>query len=103
MVLLWWVSSFRYRGKVFRVVVNAQTNEVAGDRPWSVWKIALAILAAVAVIAGIVYLVMANRPAPEPQAPIEEPAPLPQPPIEPQPPVAPQPPPVEQAPPTQPQ
>ena len=98
-----WVSSFRYRGKVFRVVVNAQTNEVAGDRPWSVWKIALAILAAVAVIAGIVYLVMANRPAPEPQAPIEEPAPLPQPPIEPQPPVAPQPPPVEQAPPTQPQ
>lgn len=67
-----WVSSFRYRGKVFRVVVNAQTGEVAGDRPWSVWKIALLVLAIAAMIAGVVYLVHRNRaPAPTPPPAVE--------------------------------
>jgi LSD1 subclass zinc finger protein len=61
-----WVSSYRYRGKVYRVVVNAQTREVAGDRPWSVWKIALAVAVAAAVIAAIVYLISQRRPPPPP-------------------------------------
>ncbi|MBK9031108.1 MAG: hypothetical protein IPL61_07195 [Myxococcales bacterium] len=67
-----WVSSFRYRGQVYRVVVNAQTREVAGDRPWSVWKIALTVLAIAALIVGVVLLVH-RRPAPAPPAP---PAPI---------------------------
>lgn len=96
-----WVSSFRYRGKVYRVVVNAQTSEVAGDRPWSVWKIALAIAAALALVIGVIYLVTANRPSPEPTPP-ELPAPVdPTPPalpapVEPPPPALPAP--VEQGP-----
>ena len=39
-----WISAFRYRDKVFRVVVNARTGEVAGERPWSVFKILLLIM-----------------------------------------------------------
>ena len=54
-----WMSSFRYGEKVYRVTVNARTGEVAGERPWSWFKILLLILVILAVIAGIVYL--ANR------------------------------------------
>lgn len=72
-----WISSFRYGEKVYRVVVNAQTGEVAGDRPWSVWKIVLFILAICAVIAGIVFLIARARdPEPTP-TPTPTPAELP--------------------------
>ncbi|HVK72008.1 MAG TPA: hypothetical protein VM734_01755 [Kofleriaceae bacterium] len=66
-----WVSSFKYDDKVFRVVVNARTGEVAGDRPWSVVKIVLFVLAIAALIAAIVLLVQHFR---EP-APPEDPGP----------------------------
>jgi hypothetical protein len=62
-----WVSSFRYHDKVFRVVVNAKTGEVAGDRPYSVLKIVLFILAIIAAIVGIVVLIMALKKQPEPE------------------------------------
>jgi DNA-directed RNA polymerase subunit RPC12/RpoP len=51
-----WISAFRYRGKIYRVLVNARTGEVQGERPWSVAKIALVVLAAVAAVALIVAL-----------------------------------------------
>lgn len=51
-----WISSFRYDNKVYRFVVNARTGEVAGERPYSKLKIAMAILAAILVIVGIVML-----------------------------------------------
>lgn len=47
-----WIAAYKYRGNTYRFVVNGQTGQVVGERPWSVWKIALAILAA-AVVAGI--------------------------------------------------
>lgn len=40
-----WIGAYRYGGKVYQVLVNAQTGEVDGARPWSVWKILLLILA----------------------------------------------------------
>ncbi|MEZ4401861.1 MAG: hypothetical protein R3B06_17665 [Kofleriaceae bacterium] len=61
-----WVSSFRYRGKVYRVVVNAQTGEIAGDRPWSVWKIVLTCLVVAALIVSIIVLIQARRTPPSP-------------------------------------
>lgn len=91
-----WVSSFRYRDKVYRVVVNAQTGEVAGDRPWSIWKIALAVLAVIAVIVGIIYLVSSRQPPAEPAPP---PAPELGPPTPAPPATPPVPAPVEQGPP----
>jgi hypothetical protein len=51
-----WIGSYRFRGKPYRIVVNGQSGEVEGDRPWSIWKIALAVVAA-----ALVLLVMAWR------------------------------------------
>jgi hypothetical protein len=51
-----WLSSFRYDDKVYRFVVNARTGEAVGERPYSVIKIVLAVLAALALIAAIVLI-----------------------------------------------
>lgn len=50
-----WISTYRYRDKAYRFLVNARTGQVTGERPWSWVKITLAILAALVVIAIIVY------------------------------------------------
>jgi len=39
-----WISAYRFDGKLFRFLVNARTGEVQGERPWSAWKIAGAVL-----------------------------------------------------------
>ncbi|GIW23028.1 MAG: hypothetical protein KatS3mg068_2035 [Candidatus Sericytochromatia bacterium] len=39
-----WVSSYKYRGKIYNFVVNARTGEVQGERPWSLLKITLFII-----------------------------------------------------------
>jgi hypothetical protein len=46
-----WIGAYRFGGKGYQVVVNAQTGAIAGDRPWSAWKIALAVVAALLVAA----------------------------------------------------
>ena len=51
-----WVTAYRFKDEVYRVVINARTGEVQGERPWSWIKITLAVIAVLAVIAGIVYL-----------------------------------------------
>jgi DNA-directed RNA polymerase subunit RPC12/RpoP len=48
-----WIAAYRYGGKPYQFLVNGQTGEVVGKAPWSVWKISLAILAAVLVITAI--------------------------------------------------
>ena len=50
-----WISAYRFQDRVFRFLVNARTGEVQGERPWSWIKILLAVLAAAAVIAAVVY------------------------------------------------
>jgi DNA-directed RNA polymerase subunit RPC12/RpoP len=50
-----WVSSFWYRNKIYRFVCNARTSEIAGERPYSPYKIAAAIVAALLVVAIVVY------------------------------------------------
>lgn len=49
-----WISSFRYKQKVYRFVVNARSGEVQGERPWSVLKITLAVVAAL-IVAGLLW------------------------------------------------
>ncbi|KAF0115638.1 MAG: hypothetical protein FD150_925 [Rhodobacteraceae bacterium] len=51
-----WMAAYKYNGKSYRFLVNGQTGEVQGERPWSVWKIALAVIFVAAVILGAVYL-----------------------------------------------
>ncbi len=52
-----WLSSFMYKKKVFRFMVNGETGKVSGHAPVSVVKVLLAILIALAIIVGIVALV----------------------------------------------
>ncbi|MDR1744426.1 MAG: primosomal protein N' (replication factor Y) - superfamily II helicase [Planctomycetota bacterium] len=39
-----WLSAYAYGGKTYRFTINAQNGRVSGDRPYSYWKIGLAIL-----------------------------------------------------------
>jgi DNA-directed RNA polymerase subunit RPC12/RpoP len=51
-----WMAAYKYNGKSYRFVVNGQTGEVQGERPWSIWKIAFAVLLVLALVTGAVYL-----------------------------------------------
>jgi hypothetical protein len=51
-----WTAAYRYNGKSYRFLVNGQTGEVQGERPWSVWKILLACLVVAAIIGALVWL-----------------------------------------------
>jgi predicted RNA-binding Zn-ribbon protein involved in translation (DUF1610 family) len=45
-----WLSTYKYGEKTYRFLVNGQTGEVQGERPYSYWKIAGAVLFAFAVV-----------------------------------------------------
>lgn len=51
-----WMAAYKYGGRTYRFVVNGQTGKVRGERPWSAWKIALAVLLALLAVAAGVYL-----------------------------------------------
>ncbi|SFC51432.1 primosomal protein N' (replication factor Y) - superfamily II helicase [Tropicimonas isoalkanivorans] len=51
-----WLAAYRFRGKSYRFVVNARTGEVKGERPYSAWKIALAVILGAIIAAGLLYL-----------------------------------------------
>lgn len=55
-----WLAAYKYRGKTYRFVVNGQTGRVRGERPWSVWKITLAVVLGLAV-AGVIGFVLAQQ------------------------------------------
>ncbi|MBT8423804.1 MAG: TFIIB-type zinc finger domain-containing protein [Silicimonas sp.] len=52
-----WLAAYKYRGRSYRFVVNGQTGAVSGERPWSAWEIAFAVVAAMilAAITGYFY------------------------------------------------
>lgn len=57
-----WLAAFRYRGRVFRFVVNGRTGTVEGERPWSAVKIGLAVLLGLLIALVIAFLqVSGNR------------------------------------------
>jgi predicted RNA-binding Zn-ribbon protein involved in translation (DUF1610 family) len=51
-----WIAAYRFESKVYQVIVNARTGEVQGERPYSIWKIALLIVAILIVVAAIYFL-----------------------------------------------
>ncbi len=55
-----WLLAYRYKDKTYRVVVNAGTGEVQGERPYSWVKIMLAVLGGL-VAAGVFIGVFAGR------------------------------------------
>lgn len=47
-----WLGAFSFQGKTYRLCVNGRTGEVQGERPWSAWKIAGAVLV-LAIVTGL--------------------------------------------------
>src|SRR5207247_10548566 len=39
-----WISAYRYKAKIYRLLINARTGETQGDRPYSVIKYVLLAL-----------------------------------------------------------
>ena len=56
-----WIATYVYGGKSWQVMVNANTGEVVGDRPYSAWKITLATIAGLIVLAAIITAVVLAR------------------------------------------
>ncbi|WP_347139848.1 zinc ribbon domain-containing protein [Paracoccus sp. SSK6] len=55
-----WTAAYRYNGKSYRFVVNGQSGRVVGERPWSAWKIATAVILALIAMAAFLYLAEAG-------------------------------------------
>lgn len=51
-----WIATYLYNGKAWTVLVNANTGEVVGDRPYSALKITAVVVAALVVIAVVIGL-----------------------------------------------
>ncbi|MGB0843249.1 MAG: primosomal protein N' (replication factor Y) - superfamily II helicase [Alphaproteobacteria bacterium] len=58
MLLPIWVSAFKFQNKTYRYVVNGQTGEVQGERPYSPIKIAFAVVVGL-LIAGAIFAIYA--------------------------------------------
>jgi hypothetical protein len=56
-----WMAAYKFRGKTYRFVVNGRTGRVQGERPYSPWKIAFAVIVGLIVAAGVGYLVAQNQ------------------------------------------
>ncbi len=54
------LSAYRYRDKIYRILINARTGELQGEPTYSAWTIAAAVIAAVMVIA-ILAVIGASR------------------------------------------
>ena len=48
-----WIASYRYGNKVYHFMVNGQTGKVQGEAPISWWKVALAVLIVLLLLACI--------------------------------------------------
>jgi hypothetical protein len=56
-----WIAAYRYRGDVYRFLVNGQTGEVKGKAPYSAAKIALAVVFGLIAIGLMVWLISQNQ------------------------------------------
>lgn len=51
-----WLAAYKYNGKTYRFVVNGRTGRVQGERPYSTWKIAIAVIIGLVIAAGVGYI-----------------------------------------------
>lgn len=54
-----WIAAYRYQGQVYRYLVNGQTGKATGDAPYSMAKIALAVVVFVVAVLGCMGLLSA--------------------------------------------
>jgi hypothetical protein len=50
-----WLGAFRYGGKVYRLCINGRSGLVRGERPYSAWKIAVAVLVVAVLVGTFLY------------------------------------------------
>lgn len=58
-----WLLAYRYHARTYQVAINASTGEVQGERPYSPWKITLAVLALLLAAVGIYYFFFEREPS----------------------------------------
>ncbi len=51
-----WLLAYRYHNQAFQITVNARTGEVHGERPYSAWKISLAVIGGLIALGVVLYL-----------------------------------------------
>ncbi|MCA0939186.1 primosomal protein N' (replication factor Y) - superfamily II helicase [Salipiger pacificus] len=56
-----WLAAYKFRGQTYRFVVNGTTGRVQGERPWSAWKIAVAIILGTIAAALIGYMLSQSQ------------------------------------------
>jgi predicted RNA-binding Zn-ribbon protein involved in translation (DUF1610 family) len=56
-----WMAAYKYRGKTYRFVVNGQSGKVQGERPWSAWKITIAVILGLIVAGTVGYIIAQNQ------------------------------------------
>ena len=59
MLLPVWISSYKYKGKIYQLIINGRSGNVRGDYPKSTAKIILAILL-VCIIIYTLYSLSSN-------------------------------------------
>ncbi len=56
-----WMAAYKYHGRTFRFVVNGRTGRVQGERPYSAWKITIAVIFGLIIAAGVGYVIANNQ------------------------------------------
>ena len=56
-----YLSAFTYKNKLYHVLVNGQTGKANGKSPISPWRVLVAVLMGLAVLAGVLYLYMKHQ------------------------------------------
>jgi hypothetical protein len=54
-----WISAYHYRDRTYRCIVNARTGQVQGERPWSVLKVTLSVIAV--LFALLIFALLVQR------------------------------------------
>lgn len=52
-----WIAAYFYGGKKYQFLVNGQNGKIHGEKPYSPWKIALAVAGVTIIIAIIAYFI----------------------------------------------
>ncbi|MEI6343216.1 MAG: zinc ribbon domain-containing protein [Verrucomicrobiota bacterium] len=58
-----WLLTYQYHGRPYQLVINGVTGSIAGERPYSFWKILFLVLAILAVAGVLFYFMEPDRPA----------------------------------------
>lgn len=56
-----WIAAYTYNGKVYQFIVNGNSGKIHGEKPYSPWKIALAVMAIIVAITTVVIVYQAVR------------------------------------------